>query len=343
MKNNNPFILTFGRNPINLINRDLAKKEIIENFESENKNKQVYMITGLRGSGKTVLLNNLKDYFAKKEWIIITLNIESDMISLSLSQFNDLKKKISTELGLSIGSLNINFKKEKSRNDETNLINIVKELSKKNKNILFLIDDAYTTQSLKVFAHTFQTMLQDNLNVYIIMTGLYENITTIQTQKTLTFLARASKIEITSLDLSLIYDSYLKTLNVDNETAIELTKLSKGYAYAYQVLGYLMFNSNSKKINDDLLREYDKYLSSDVYTFIFNNLSNKEKEFLFLLVDSNGSIKNIKFNDNFTKQDVSVYRQRLIERGLLISSGVALLDFVLPRFKEFLIKKKLFY
>lgn len=47
---NNPFVLSFGREPINFIPRINFVQEVEENFYSETRPKQVFMITGVRGS-----------------------------------------------------------------------------------------------------------------------------------------------------------------------------------------------------------------------------------------------------------------------------------------------------
>lgn len=48
----NPFSLSFGKEPVSLINRNVQSYEIIDTFEDENPAYQVCMITGVRGSGK---------------------------------------------------------------------------------------------------------------------------------------------------------------------------------------------------------------------------------------------------------------------------------------------------
>ena len=63
----NPFTITFGRRPAEMIERLPQRHEIIENFTSENANQQLYMITGVRGSGKTVLMTSVADLLRKEK------------------------------------------------------------------------------------------------------------------------------------------------------------------------------------------------------------------------------------------------------------------------------------
>ena len=71
----NPFSLSFGKEPVSLINRNVQSYEIIDTFEDENPAYQVCMITGVRGSGKTVMLTEInKTFRAEEDWIVIDLN-----------------------------------------------------------------------------------------------------------------------------------------------------------------------------------------------------------------------------------------------------------------------------
>ena len=56
----NPFTLSFGKKPAQFISRITQTNEIVENFMQETPSTQIYMLTGVRGSGKTVLCNPRK-------------------------------------------------------------------------------------------------------------------------------------------------------------------------------------------------------------------------------------------------------------------------------------------
>ena len=61
----NPFSLTFGKEPLSLISRNLQNEEIIESFKADNPDFQVCMITGVRGSGKTVAMTTIANDLRK--------------------------------------------------------------------------------------------------------------------------------------------------------------------------------------------------------------------------------------------------------------------------------------
>lgn len=57
----NPYTLVFGREPLQVIPRVSIVNEVVETFCEEPPSQQVFLITGVRGSGKTVLMTGLFD------------------------------------------------------------------------------------------------------------------------------------------------------------------------------------------------------------------------------------------------------------------------------------------
>jgi len=54
----NPFTLTFGKSPLELVERPVQTNEIIEAFTVDPINQQMFIITGVRGLGKTVMMTD---------------------------------------------------------------------------------------------------------------------------------------------------------------------------------------------------------------------------------------------------------------------------------------------
>lgn len=93
----------FGSSTILSIERPEEKNQIIESFKSEYINNKVYLITAIRGSGKTVLMVDLADYFKiQKDWVVVQLDPLTDMKASLLAKLNSLA-------GLDLKSLNLNL------------------------------------------------------------------------------------------------------------------------------------------------------------------------------------------------------------------------------------------
>lgn len=80
----------------------------------------------------------------------------------------------------------------------------------------------------------------------------------------------------------------------------------------------------------------NKYLWNNGYTKFWKDLSQKDREFLIALSKSTDDTKKdiLKYLDN--KESYAVYRERLLEKGLIYSPSYGCLNFVLPRLKEFI-------
>ena len=70
-----------GKNHLQYISRISQTNQIVETFRSENPANQLFMITGVRGSGKTVMMTNIVSEIKKdEEWLTVELNPTRDML-----------------------------------------------------------------------------------------------------------------------------------------------------------------------------------------------------------------------------------------------------------------------
>ena len=57
---NNPFVISFGTIPKSFIKREGITSTVMSGFIDGENDSNTYILTGVRGSGKTVMLNYLK-------------------------------------------------------------------------------------------------------------------------------------------------------------------------------------------------------------------------------------------------------------------------------------------
>lgn len=147
---------------------------------------------------------------------------------------------------------------------------------------------------------------------------------------------RALKIYLGSLLIQNIAFSYKKYLQIDDYLAKEMAELTKGYAYAYQVLGHLMFKKEEKVIDEQLLLEFDQYLLEYVYEKLYSELPRKERQFLETMGNGDNSIESIRKKTGIGNKELGVYSSRLIRKWIIRSPMYGYVEFALPRFKEFI-------
>ncbi len=118
-----------------------------------------------------------------------------------------------------------------------------------------------------------------------------------------------------------------------------MADLTKGYSYAFQVLGYLMWEHQAQPL-EDILPEYDQYLEEYVYDKIWSELSaNDKKVILAMASGKETNVTKLRTSLNMTTSEFSVYRDRLKKKGLISVPQYGMISLLLPRFEEYALRK----
>lgn len=343
----NPFSTIFGTEPDNFIDRPKESSTIIETFSSPNRaNNPVFLLTGLRGSGKTVFLSRIAEKFAnKRDWIVVDPAIEENMLENVAGQIysnGKLKKLfVHSEFNFSFHGIGISIEgKEPVDSVITLLEKMISYLEAKNKKLLITIDEITNSSEMKNFFQMYQYLLRKRHRVYLLMTGLYENVSRLINNRSLTFLYRTPTIQMGPLGLGAIADKYESLLEVDRQSALKFSNATKGFAFAYQLLGSLLYEADKKELSEDLLSAYDNSLAVNVYDKIFASLSQNEKKVVLAFSSSREKLSSIKAKTSLSSDSLSVYRDRLLKRGLVYSPEYGYLEFTLPRFEKYIDDKR---
>ena len=343
---NNPFTLTFGTVPELFISRPMLTNRILEDFTSAKSSSRTYMITGVRGSGKTVMLTEIARTLRQRtDWIAVELNPEEDLMdSLAAKLFNLEKARplfIKAKINISFAGAGVSLESaDPGITSEVAVEKMLSVLAKHNKKLLISIDEAVNNEFIKRFAHSYQIFIRQEYPLYLIMTGLYENIYDLQNEKTLTFLYRVPRMRLEPLDISMIAHTYVQHFDITDKKAMEMAKLTNGYPFAFQVLGYIRWE-NMKSSWNRILQEFDHYLSEYIYDKIWYELGDKEKQVVLVLSSSDSymKIQAIREKMGMSSSLFSTYREKLIRKGLVDTSRYGYLGLILPRFRDYAIRR----
>lgn len=348
MQPKNPFTLTFGVVPNNYIHRAEAEEEIRLKF-LESDTGLMYLITGVRGSGKTVFMANIVDHVSQdKEWIVVDLNNNLDLFKSTYAKLSASHKigipQVSTKLELSAPGITLSLQEKDMQYSslETAIEEQLNKAKKKHLKVLLAIDEITSNEETKKFITSFHIFIRHKLPVYLICNGLPGQVFHLQEEPSMTFLYRAPKIELEPLDMNSIYSQYKALLQADKQTAVKLAKYTKGYPFAYQLLGSIVWD-NKKEYSDALLEKYDDILAQYVYNKIYSELSEKELQIVTYMCESNETkVSSILNGLHMSSSAFSPYRDRLLKKGIAFSRKRGELDIALPRFAEFLKNRILF-
>ncbi len=342
----NPFSLAFGKEPFEFISRTAQIQKVMDTFESGDTGSQAYIITGLRGTGKTVLLTELSNRFeGMEDWQTVDLNPNREMLTALISKLTSTAslKDVFANLKVSINipGVSISFGGRDTITDpEIALEKMLAAMKKKGKKLLVTIDEVDNRPEIRAFVTTFQMMIRKDLPIYLLMTGLYENVSDLQNESNMTFLLRAPKLTLTALSRIGIISAYKRSCDVSDETAKEMANLTKGYAFAFQLLGYLYWNAKYKDNSTDierLLPEYDQQLEEFVYAKIWSAMSPGDRELMRAVTEKDRyKVADLLADSGMDNSHYSVYRRRLADKGLIDVSERGYVSATLPRFGEFI-------
>ncbi len=359
----NPFTHAFGAQPNKYISSEL-EESIIENFSYERPSERCYILTGVRGSGKTVMMSSISKKLSQDDkWIICNLVLNDEVVTQFAAKLAEhplcskhFLKAANVSISIAGISAGIEYNKDKIFDIYTLIGKMLESLAKAEKKVMITLDDIYISDGMVAFAQMFQHLITDpkELPVYLIMTGLYQNyreLTDVKNEKLkgCTFLTRTLDREVPPLDDSQMAVSYFNTFDIEEKEGIRLAKMTKGYAFAYQVLGYWYFEKYVNK-NDsvkDVEVEYRSELIKYSYNKLWSELSEKDKQIIYALVELEADNKQVKRldvmnyisakGDEITSSTFNKYRERLLGKGIISTSNNrdGMIWLPLPQFGEF--------
>ena len=216
---------------------------------------------------------------------------------------------------------------------------MLKSIREKGGHVLITVDEVTNNEHVRKFSAVYQILIREEMPLFMIMTGLYENIYDLQNEKSLTFLYRAPKIQLRPLNFPAMAETYENTLGVEHKTAVEMAKLTKGYAFAFQVLGYFTYKEENRDYRK-VIAKYRLYLDEFVYEKLWSELSAKDRSIITCMAQTGAeTVSEIRAKTGMESNEFSKYRLRLIRKGLVDGSERGRLAFTLPLFREFVLNQ----
>lgn len=294
-----------------------------------------------------MMTNIAHELKADDSWIVIELNPTRDLLQSLAAKIYSLPEMharfLNARLDFSAFGLGLSVENSAPATDIENVLELMlDQIKESGKRLLITIDEVTCSEYIRIFVSSFQIFLCQEQPIFLLMTGLYENLYDLQNDKSLTFLYRAPKLLLEPLNYTAVRNHYMKIFNIDTESASKMTSLTKGYPFAFQVLGYLYWENRSTKNIDEILPEYDQYLEEYVYSKIWSELSEQDQRILLSISPDDGlKVKELRTRLQMSSELFSVYRDRLRRKGVIDTHEYGKVSFSLPRFSNFVEMRKL--
>lgn len=357
-----PFLPSFGNRPHHIIGRTGITKDFLEGLRlPPGHKKRSTILIGQRGTGKTTLLLEFEQLAQQADYVPARVTANDEMMDeiVQAIQANgvqyipDSRPKIK---GVAAGALGFSFGLTFSEAAEAQyghrfkLSMLCDELAKQDKGVLILVDEVRpNTPEIRSLATTYQHLVGEGKNIAIAMAGLPNSMSAVLSDDILTFLNRAHKIHLQPLPLPEVSIAYSGELLKQSKAIApsdlsRATEATRGYPYLYQLIGYylLQYAQDSESVTADMvdnaIHTSKLEMTDSIFHAVLKPLSNKDLDFLKAMSadKEESTIADIEERMQASKALVQRYRGRLIEAGIIASTGTGRLAFTVPFLGEYL-------
>lgn len=270
--------------------------------------------------------------------LIIGDNMVGRLVDLLYQKATTPLQKLLNQISgvnFSIGGISItdSLQKLSTTNYQILLEKMLRILKEHHQHVLVMIDEAQDVPGMVELASVYQVLISEGLPISIIMTGLPKNVQELQNNHVLTFLLRSGQINLSPLNFFAIRARYQQELKkrdpkISKEVVRRAALLADGYAYAFQLMGYLLWQSAdthlTNKTIDKILPEYQAQLSRNAYSKMLEELSSIDQKFVIEMANAPEYPVSAKYLGTKLNQNpgyIGVYRRCLIDSQIIAPAG----------------------
>lgn len=360
----NPFRPSAGANPPYLIGRDATLDEFEDSLESgPGSPNRLLRITGSRGTGKTALLNALGKRARAHHWEVIDETatpgfINNLIYTLRASQSRNVKSIELPSLGIDgLGSAALG-KVEFADNAlpltlRTTLTEYIEHLSKHHddRGLFITIDETQgaSAAELRALATAVQHLIREDRNIAVAFAGLPGMTSTLLHDNVITFLRRATPVELGDIPLDLVSDAFTDVIHnngwdITPDAVHIATEATHGYPFMVQLVGYNVWRKAQGKAIIDVeaaqagAEAARIRLGSTVHEPAVEDLSSIDRTYLLAMAQDTGPSRTGDIAQRMGRdiQYAGRYRERLIQAGIIYASSYGYVDFTIPYLRQWL-------
>ena len=364
----NPFRPTFGTPPPLLVGRDGLKQEFVDGLDAgPGDPSRATLYVGRRGSGKTVLLNEIEDLARAEGWVVVndTGNegfvdrLVTERLPLALTAVKSGGKKSRKRLTGVSGPTPIGggaaWETVEDYPVRQGLRVLVEELTDHlaphGTGVLISVDEIHyaqigeIAQLCAVVQHAFREMR----DVAFVGAGLGSVVERLLNEPSTTFLRRAERHVLGPVAVDDIIPGFVIPVAkngrfISEEVARYAAEATGGYPFLIQLIGRHAWAQDPDQ--REITREHvdaaipiaKRRVGSLVFAPAVNGLSDVDKTFLVAMAADTGSsrMSDIARRLGVDGNYANVYRRRLLDEELIVEAGFGRVAFAAPGLVEYL-------
>lgn len=350
----NPFKPTAGKMPPELIGRDFVVESFVDGMENgPGAPERLMRITGARGMGKTVMLNELGRIARARGWSVVDEVASPGFCSRILERLTsrnqvDALRFQPSILGISLGGIEV------ERASLTLRDAMAAQLKGGKSNLLITLDEVQDSslEEVRALAVAIQQVIGDDLGIAFVFAGLPSMVDRVVNAKALTFLRRALPEDLAPLFFEDVEQSFAETIEASGLTvgalALEaMTKAAAGYPFMVQLVGYYSWQTAHKRHSEAIeLVDAEKGIATARQRFdrmviepALQSLPPTLLSYLFAMARDEGrpsktGVVAERLNRDLT--ELSSYRSRLIKENIIQSRMRGEIEFAVPYMADYL-------
>lgn len=349
----NPFTPGFGTTPRVLVGRHEVLGQINRAFGEQFDPHRTTWIRAARGSGKTVLLNEVQDLAGLAGWIVVQEDAQTPgswcariadcLIGEHIASTPPRRFK-SGSFQTPVGGASVELATEDVGHRGRMLLRTALERVLDQRSppagILITVDEIHTADRVEVahFGNAIQHLIRADRPIAAVVAGLPQS----EVDELATFLTRCTKPAIERISDDAVRVGLQRTADLGSgrfsadalELAVEATA---GYPYMLQLVGYWAWEQSadghiSRRHVQDALPRCGRELRQSVLLSVERPLSTIDRAYLQAMSIDSGSSNTtvVAARLGRTVQYAGVYRRRLLDLGLIVDVGHGLVDFTIP-------------
>ncbi|MDR1214981.1 MAG: ATP-binding protein [Propionibacteriaceae bacterium] len=355
------FLPAFGNRPPRLVGRDEEVAAFVRGLGGPTGHPdRTTLFIGQRGMGKTAMLLELADRGERAGFVPARATATEALLSnlLEAIQVNGARHTATRKklkgvslgaLGFSVG-LTFDDETEKKYGFRTKLGLLCDELARHDKGVLLLVDEVWADSAeLRQLATAYQELVGEGKNIAIALAGLPNSVSAVLNDQVLTFLNRATKVQLGPIPVSDVAVHYFQTFSdlgkriaaAEVERAAEATR---GYPYLLQLVGYYLLEAvgDAADVGQEAvtlaIRSARRALIDSTFAPSLRPLTRGDLNFLSALAQEPepALVRAAQERLGLSSGSAQQHRARLIGWGLVAPVRRGELEFVLPYLRDYL-------
>ena len=365
----NPFTPTFGVTPPVLAAREEELEVFVEGLEDGvGSPGRAVLVTGSRGSGKTVLLNSIEDAALQRGWLVVSattgVGVAQEVAQTRLAQLlheHDPEARSFLPTGGSASVAGFGAGAQGAYEDRVprptlsfrsgleRLADVAD--ARLGTGVLVTLDEVHTSAltDLRQITHAVQHCFREGRQVALVAAGLPSSVSDLLSDQVTSFLRRAERFVLGTMPEAAVRAALAEPIKVAGRTiddeALDLAvDGTRGYPFLIQLVGHRSWrvDPDQASITVDHVRAgvegAVRRAGRMIHEPALRDLSDVDRSFLTAMAIDDGPsrIADVAHRMGVDLNYANQYRRRLLDAEMITPAGRGRLAFELPYLRDYL-------